>query len=242
MASSDSEVSDGLALALDSSPATSEPPSSTPEKADVPVEVMQEAMTRFKKMSIITSRQELFAERNLSFRFYRNRDLPHALEDRVNNMPSWHRNHKIVRTAFESNIRTNTRDDEPNAPRIRVKNDVDDETSPPWEFYYTNMMWHSDGVPEPDTTNLVSCDCIGGCSFDNLECACARRQAKVLEGLEADGVDPPFVVKDFLYDERGLLKMNSYPIYECNEKCQCSEECRNRVSCPVIGKCKCTSY
>jgi len=116
-------------------------------------------------------------------------------------------------------ILENTVEDEPNAPLVEIQNSVDEEPTPPWEFYYTNRMWHGEGVPPPDIKNLISCSCKGRCGPRSKTCACLANQRKV-------AADPHL---EFAYDKAGRLKIPGYPVFECNDLCGCGDECRNRV-------------
>ncbi|PFH49621.1 hypothetical protein AMATHDRAFT_76114 [Amanita thiersii Skay4041] len=147
------------------------------------------------------------------------KDLPHSLQDYVNEMPEWTRCCPDMRTIFTAAIQENTAFDEPEAPPIKVENTIDAELTPPWEFHYSNQMWHSEKVPPPEYKNLVSCNCIGRCDPKSGDCACAQRQREALEDQNAD----------FAYDNRGRLKVDGYPIFECNDLCGCDDDCRNRV-------------
>jgi len=123
-----------------------------------------------------------------------------------------------MRDLYEAMILENTIDDEPDAPPIEIHNNVDDIAAPPWEFYYTNYMWHGEGVPAPDVKDLVGCSCRGGCSPKSKSCACLKKQSALYKEM------------DFIYDKHGKLrKRDGYPIYECNALCACGDECRNRV-------------
>jgi histone-lysine N-methyltransferase SUV39H len=133
--------------------------------------------------------------------------------------PIW-RAMPTTRLIFEETILDHTMEDEPFAPPVRVINDIDDESTPPWEFHYTNHMWHGEGVPAPDMFNLPSCDCHGGCDPKSKTCACLKRQQAITQEY----------TPDFAYDKRGLLKHPDIPIFECNDLCLCGDECRNRVS------------
>ncbi|PPQ95411.1 hypothetical protein CVT26_008257 [Gymnopilus dilepis] len=147
------------------------------------------------------------------------KDLPHALHDHINRMSLHTRMMPNMRRVFEGMILENTVEDEPDAPSIKLENDVDEEPTPPWEFYYTNEMWLGEGVPPPDITNLVSCDCKGKCNPKSKTCACLKRQ-KAAVGI---------ATSDFAYDKNGRLKDLGYPIFECNDLCGCGPECQNRV-------------
>jgi len=126
-----------------------------------------------------------------------------------------------MRTVLESAIRENTGEDEPDAPWIDVINDIDDEPTPPWEFYYTNKLWLGEGVDPPDMANLEHCDCKGKCDPKSTTCACVKRQNKYLEGYFPLG---------FAYDIKGKLRTPGAPIFECNALCACDDDdCRNRV-------------
>ncbi|OCH88882.1 SET domain-containing protein [Obba rivulosa] len=146
-------------------------------------------------------------------------DIPHELQDRINALPAAARRADRMQVKlFEAAIAENTADDEPNAPPIRVINEIDDELTPPYEFHYSNLLWHGPGVPLPDEKNLVGCDCIGPCDPLSKTCACVQRQQQ-----ECD------FINGFLYDARGRLRVHEYPIFECNAMCGCSEDCINRV-------------
>ncbi|KJA17689.1 hypothetical protein HYPSUDRAFT_146188 [Hypholoma sublateritium FD-334 SS-4] len=147
------------------------------------------------------------------------RDLPHIFQDYVNDMPMYLRALPEMRRVFEAMIMENTVRDEPDAPKIEVQNDVDNEPTPPWEFYYSNEMWLGEGVPRPDIDNLVRCSCKGACNPKSKTCACLKRQRDACQ-------DPNL---EFAYDKTGKLKIPGYPIFECNDLCGCGDECRNRV-------------
>jgi histone-lysine N-methyltransferase SUV39H len=36
-------------------------------------------------------------------------------------------------------------------------------------------------------------------------------------------------INGFVYNEKGKVLNPGYPIFECNDACECSEECMNRV-------------
>lgn len=152
-------------------------------------------------------------------RYRRAVDLPTGLQDHVNFLPKWAIRKDQIRRLFEAMIVENTLEDEPHAPPIKLVNDIDDEPTPPWEFYYSNEIWHGEGVPAPDIKNLRGCDCKGACSSQSKTCACLRLQRQYTNEL----------VNDFAYDTKRHLQCHGIPIFECNDLCGCSDECRNRV-------------
>lgn len=147
------------------------------------------------------------------------KDLPHSLQDSINAMPPYVLKSQAMATILEIFIAENTADDEPDAPPIKVINNVDDEPTPPWEFYYTNKMYHGEGVPSPDIFKLENCDCIGRCDPKSKTCACVQRQERYTKDYH----------DDFSYDDRGRVKRQGVPIFECNDLCRCGDECKNRV-------------
>ncbi|EAU87055.2 hypothetical protein CC1G_12392 [Coprinopsis cinerea okayama7 len=159
---------------------------------------------------------------NTPFEVYYARDLPHSLQDGINNTKDMHLL-AGMRDLFKAFIQEHTVQDEPDAPPIDIINNIDDEPAPPWEFHYSNQMWHSDNVPPPDVKNLEGCDCVGRCT---KSCACLRRQKKLL-----DPEGPPGQVNDFMYDKKGRLRHPEFqePIVECNALCGCDQDCVNRV-------------
>lgn len=164
-----------------------------------------------------------FVERDYGPKWYHVNEIPTDLVNEVNNTPEWCKKPDLLRDMFESAIVQNTAEDEPDAPDIRLINNVDDEPTPPFEFYYTNRLYQSDPVPPPDYRNLKGCSCIGACDPNSKTCACIQRQNDAFIGTENDH-------KGFLYDDHGRLLKQEYPIYECNDACGCTEDCRNRVS------------
>ncbi|RPD78603.1 SET domain-containing protein [Lentinus tigrinus ALCF2SS1-7] len=146
-------------------------------------------------------------------------NIPHELYDQLNSLPpSARRAGNMQVLVFEAEIRANTAEDEPNAPPIRIINDVDDEPTPPLEFFYSNLMWHGKGVPKPDYDALQGCSCSGPC--EPSSCACARKHKDYCKGTPS-----------FMYDKKGKVRAidDELPIFECNMNCGCSDDCPNRV-------------
>lgn len=152
---------------------------------------------------------------------YYSRDIPHALQDLMNSVDASYRQSIVAKEMFEAAIYENTYEDEPDAPRISIVNDVDGdlEVTPAWEFHYSNRIWYSDGVPLPDYTNLRGCDCEGYCDPNSETCSCLKRQ-EAYSGEFLSG---------FIYDDKRRLRQQRFPIFECNELCGCLDGCRNRV-------------
>ncbi|KAI5989008.1 hypothetical protein EDD15DRAFT_2171820 [Pisolithus albus] len=179
---------------------------------------------------IVTWQSFSASQRLLPPKYYRAKDLPHSLQDRMNAMPESYRNSEFARAVFEEII-LEAMDDEPSAPPIKIyDNGIGQEMTPPWEFVYTNKMWFGEGVPPPDVRNLVSCGCRGKCDPKSSACACAKRQLQWLEPYILDGLFPAtWPGSPFVYDSKGVLQREGCPIFECNQFCGCDEDCPNRV-------------
>ncbi|KAI0268604.1 hypothetical protein BC834DRAFT_821143 [Gloeopeniophorella convolvens] len=151
---------------------------------------------------------------------YYARDIPHDIQDLMNTSDAHYRRTLMAKELFEALIYQNTFEDEPNAPRISIVNDVDGdvEMTPAWEFHYSNRIWYGDDVPPPDYENLEGCDCEGYCDPESQACSCAQKQKKYSTHLPG-----------FIYDDKGRLTTMEYPVFECNALCGCFEGCRNRV-------------
>ncbi|KAG6809964.1 hypothetical protein H0H92_013892 [Tricholoma furcatifolium] len=193
-------------------------PSTSPTPANKSVRATRKVFGGFHSLNWHSYIQD---PKNIQPKHYLSKDLPHMLQDTINSFTDLGKSYGTLAPIMEANIRENTADDEPDAPLIRLINEVDDDPTPPWEFHYSNKMWLGDGVPPPDVTNLVHCDCVGRCDPKSRTCACAQRQ----HASVADVYPTP----DFLYDNRGRVKTTDYPIFECNDLCGCGDECRNRV-------------
>lgn len=175
-----------------------------------------------------------FPSKKRGSNYYRASEIPTQLIDMINATPEWEkaRNAPVIRKMFEAMIATNTAEEEFQAPSIRVINEVDDEPTPPWEFYYTNKIYHTNDVPAPEYATLKGCNCIGKCNPESKTCACIKRQREAYrDQIEGDA--------GFNYDEDGLLLYPDYPTFECNDACGCTEDCMNRVSywgiCNFLG-------
>ncbi|KIY50204.1 SET domain-containing protein [Fistulina hepatica ATCC 64428] len=153
-------------------------------------------------------------------------EIPTSTQDYINaRFDRYGVNLPQMRENFQSYIIASTVNEEPNAPPIRIFNDVDAEATPPWEFHYTNEMFHSPDVPPP-VRSKVYCDCEGKCGSNaKSKCACLKRQE---EWTKASGGDFKRE-KGFVYDAFGRVRFAYVPIFECNDLCGCDEECRNRV-------------
>jgi len=91
---------------------------------------------------------------------------------------------------------------------IRAINSFDCEPLP--QFKWINKCIVGKGVPLPNLNLLVGCKCCKCTPFFN--CICVGHN----KGLNG-------------YDSKGCIKNSDFPIYECNAKCQCSLDCKNRI-------------
>lgn len=161
----------------------------------------------------------------------RAKDLPHNIQDHMNTLPpAMRRNPELQREIFKQVMRSNTLEEEPDSPEIDIVNEVDDDPCPPFEFYYSNLMWHSDSVPMTRNSKLKGCDCYPVCTPDNKNCSCLKKQMQWYRDGQTG----------FNYDTRGRWRHRDYPVFECNDLCGCDEDCRNRVcylSFFVFGSC-----
>lgn len=160
------------------------------------------------------------------------KDIPTDLHDQINNLDNEQRARMsdVLRLIFEAQMVTNTAHDEPDAPYIHIYNNVDEDPTPPFEFYYTNLMWHTEGVPPPDYQGLKGCDCIGGCNPKSKTCACIERQR--LQFRDEKNDPDRWLPQGFMYNEKGILVQSNFPVIECNDACRCSDDCMNRVCIP----------
>ncbi|KAH7907546.1 hypothetical protein BJ138DRAFT_1014318 [Hygrophoropsis aurantiaca] len=168
--------------------------------------------------------------RRIEFQYLSAKDLEHSLNDYINNFPAEFHQSEQARLIFEALI-ADASDNEPHAPAIEIfDNNIGLETTPPWEFVYTNELWYGEDVPPPDIKNLKSCGCIGKCDPRSRTCACVKRQQTFLKPFAQDEQIPcTWEGANFLYDKKGKLQFHGYPIFECNEFCGCDDDCPNRV-------------
>lgn len=178
-----------------------------------------------KQISVATTAPTPYYGRN----YRQAKDIPTELHDAINNMDNEQRERmgKYLLDIFEAQMMTNTAHDEPYAPPIRIYNNIDDEPTPAFEFYYSNLMWHTEGVPPPDYQGLKGCDCVGGCNPKSETCACIKRQR--LQFQDHDNDPHRWLPEGFMYNEKGILVQSNFPIIECNDACRCSDDCMNRV-------------
>ena len=169
-----------------------------------------------------------YSYRNQSAPYYRVEDVPKDYLDDINNLPDWERDPASMKALFETTIMVNTSEDEPESPFVQIINKVDDEATPPFEFYYTNRLYHGKGVPPPtEFKNIKGCGCIGVCDPMSKTCSCLKRQREFIEkGNIKDVIDNH---KGFIYNSEGRAMLSEYPIFECNDACGCTDDCINRV-------------
>lgn len=100
---------------------------------------------------------------------------------------------------------------------ITLENTVD-AAPPPAHFQCINSLIYSPGVPVPDPSFLIGCECgPDGCGSSGKDsgrsCSCT------VQGTENGPA----------YGADGRLGIESGPIYECNSQCSCPKTCPNRV-------------
>ena len=179
--------------------------------------------------------------------FYPAADLPHGLQDEIAALPEWAcQADRMQLKLFEAAI---CRAEGPSgAPPIEIINTVDDQITPPFEFHYTNLMYHGPNVPRPEVKTANGCGCRGKCDPRSRTCSCARQQrdrVKLAVALSKYKDPPPKTFKGFVWDNEGRLitQLRGYPIIECSALCACDETCPNRVGlcCNIFNMC-CLSF
>ena len=93
---------------------------------------------------------------------------------------------------------------------VCLVNDVDDEKGPSYFNYVTGVEYLR---PLSKTKALQSCKCPSVCLPGDPNCSCSQ----------LNGGDLP-------YTSSGLLVKHIPMLYECSSRCQCSQDCRNRVT------------
>lgn len=177
------------------------------------------------KLEVITHDMAYLMNRPEPFRLAK--DIPRRVQRFMNSVHSYNKKSRNAKHTFEAMILKNTTRDERKAPPIQIINNVDDEDStPPWEFHYSNEMWYDEDIPPPDYDGVEGCGCDGVCDPTSATCACVKRQERWTNGPEED-----LPIPGFAYDADGCLKADNhtYPIFECNWKCRCDEDCPNKV-------------
>ncbi|TVU27134.1 hypothetical protein EJB05_29716, partial [Eragrostis curvula] len=92
---------------------------------------------------------------------------------------------------------------------VCVVNDADEE----WPSYFNYVTGVKYSRPLSNMKPLQSCNCPSVCLPGNANCSCVR----------LNGGDLP-------YSSTGVLVKHVPMLYECSSNCQCSQNCRNRVS------------
>ncbi|KAG9315523.1 hypothetical protein JVU11DRAFT_3139 [Chiua virens] len=182
-----------------------------------------------RQQPILTWESHVAAQRQRAPVYKLAKNLPHSLQDHLKVLPEWFRNSEQGRKVFEAHIREAIAG-QPDTPPIEIyDNNIGEEVTPAWEFYYTDEMWFAEGVSPPDVKGLESCDCVGRCDPKG-NCACARRQFKwVKRYVDEQLIPPTWPGSPFVYDHKGALQRLECPIFECNRFCRCDDDCPNRV-------------
>ncbi len=90
-------------------------------------------------------------------------------------------NNALHRELFETYMSMSTAEDEPNAPAMKVINNIDG-SPPDFEFQYSNQMLYTERVPEPELGQ--GCGCEGPCDPLSNTCLCVKRQQLYFYNLE----------------------------------------------------------
>ncbi|RCV36712.1 hypothetical protein SETIT_8G004300v2 [Setaria italica] len=93
---------------------------------------------------------------------------------------------------------------------VCLVNDIDDEKGPSYFNYETGVEYLR---PLSKTKPLQSCKCPSVCLPGDPNCSCSQ--------LNSSGLP---------YSASGLLVKHIPMLYECSSRCQCSQNCRNRVT------------
>ncbi|KAL6641963.1 hypothetical protein ACP70R_020144 [Stipagrostis hirtigluma subsp. patula] len=93
---------------------------------------------------------------------------------------------------------------------VCLVNDVDDETGPSYFNYVTGVDYSR---PLSKMKPLQCCKCPSVCLPGDTNCSCVQQNGG-----------------DLSYGSTGLLVKHIPMVYECSSNCQCSQNCRNRVT------------
>lgn len=101
---------------------------------------------------------------------------------------------------------------------ILVENRID-EASIPWGFKYITSNIYGEGVPDPGRSDIVTRICGCTCYIMGKRC-----------GPKNEHCCPQMAGVEFPYSPAGKVKLPAgNPIYECNSRCSCPQDCTNRV-------------
>ena len=100
---------------------------------------------------------------------------------------------------------------------ICVENEVDNTLPPHFKYVCSNI--YREGVPDPDKLEMR--DSLCGCDCTSHGCSCGPKSEYCCANLAGS---------KFAYTQEGRVQVPpGTPIYECNSKCTCPSNCRNRV-------------
>ena len=101
---------------------------------------------------------------------------------------------------------------------ILVENRID-HAPIPWNFKYITTNLYGEGVPNPQSTEVGSIVCGCNCYLMGKKC-----------GLKNQYCCPKMAGAEFPYSLAGKIRLPpGNPIYECNSRCNCPQDCINRV-------------
>jgi histone-lysine N-methyltransferase SUV39H len=114
-------------------------------------------------------------------------------------------------------------------PPVTVVNDIDD-TSPPLTFNFVNESIMGKDVEKADEGFMSGCDC----RVENgRQCGCEYRKCQCLQQSDRDAagnVHFPYTASN---RNKGCLRQvyldSRNHIYECNSKCNCQANCKNKL-------------
>ena len=101
---------------------------------------------------------------------------------------------------------------------ILVENRID-EAPIPWSFKYITRNMYGEGVPDPQNSEVASTVCGCNCYLMGKKC-----------GPKNQYCCPKMAGAEFPYSLAGKIRLPpGNPIYECNSRCNCPQDCTNRV-------------